>query len=103
MAPYFKFSNSHYQALTVRFQLIDINVLVTTIYAKPNPSISNFSENILDYLDNIQLTTKKCHFLCGDLNVDHSKPNNREKKALKMNLKCLTCSFASNWATPGKL
>ena len=97
-----KFSNRHCQALTFRFMLNDINVSVTTIYVKTNTSINNFSENIQVYLDNIQLRPKERRFLCGDLNIDHSKPNNKEK-APKMDLRRLTCSFASNWTTPEKL
>ena len=74
-----KFSNVHCQALTVRFKLNDNNVLVTTIYVKPNISNRNFFENIHTYLDNIKLKPKDCHFLCGDLNIDHRKPNRGEK------------------------
>ena len=84
-----KLSNIQCQALTVRFKLNDLNVLVTTIYVKPNNSINNFFDDIQDYLDNIQfrpknreklaINIKDCHFLCGDVNVDHSKPNNREE------------------------
>ena len=64
----------HCQELTVRFKLNDVNVLVTTTNVKPNTSIKNFSENMQDYLDNIQLRPKDCLFLCGDLNLIRANP-----------------------------
>ena len=74
------FTNSQCQALTVRFKLNDINVLVvTTIKLKPITTIKNSSQKIPDYLDIIPLGHKNCYFLYGHLNYDHSNPINRWK------------------------
>ena len=90
-----KFSNSLFQALTDLVKLNYINVLVKTIYVKPNISTKNFSENIHDLLDNIQLRPKDSILIIANPIT--------EKKILENELEAFDLFVCKQSATPRKL
>ena len=79
-----KFSSRNCQLLTIKIERknYENDLILIVIYLKPNTNLSELSKTFHEYFEKITLKQKQMHLMCGDLDIDHSKTNEKFLKKM---------------------